>query len=160
MGRDNHPRERQAQKLARKKASRGRYPRVLIVCEGKKTEPNYFEEIRREFRLHTANVRVLPSVLRLARSRRRFLGPTRPDEGRPLLPHNRCTTLWEEQQDRGRCRGIRVESPGIEALCGSPKMVLRTRHLAVFLEDSSVASAQYVSIRTARFRFRQLPQGK
>jgi hypothetical protein len=61
MGRDNHPRERQERKLARKKASRGRYPRVLIVCEGEKTEPNYFEEIRREYRLHTANVRVLPS---------------------------------------------------------------------------------------------------
>jgi hypothetical protein len=61
MGRDNHPRERQARKLARKKASRGPYPRVLIVSEGEKTEPNYFEEIRREFRLHTANVWVLPS---------------------------------------------------------------------------------------------------
>jgi len=37
------------------------YPRILIVCEGEKTEPNYFEEIRREYRIHTANVRVLPS---------------------------------------------------------------------------------------------------
>ena len=59
MGRDNHPRERQARKLARKKALRGVYERILIVCEGKKTEPLYFEEIRREYRLHTANVCVL-----------------------------------------------------------------------------------------------------
>ena len=61
MGRDNHPRERQARKLARKKARRGAYERILIVCEGEKTEPLYFEEIRREYRIHTANVRVLPS---------------------------------------------------------------------------------------------------
>lgn len=61
MGRDNHPRERQARKLARKKAQRGAYERILIVCEGEKTEPLYFEEIRREYRIHTANVRVLPS---------------------------------------------------------------------------------------------------
>lgn len=61
MGRDNHPRERQARKLARKKARRGAYERILIVCEGKKTEPLYFDEIRREYRLHTANVRVLHS---------------------------------------------------------------------------------------------------
>jgi hypothetical protein len=61
MGRENHPRERQARKLARKKARRGAYERILIVCEGEKTEPLYFEEIRREYRIHTANVRVLPS---------------------------------------------------------------------------------------------------
>lgn len=61
MGRDNHPRQRQARKIARKKARRGAYERILIVCEGEKTEPFYFEEIRREYRLHTANVRVLPS---------------------------------------------------------------------------------------------------
>lgn len=61
MGRDNHPRERQARKLERKKALRGVYERILIVCEGEKTERLYFEEIRREYRLHTANVCVLHS---------------------------------------------------------------------------------------------------
>lgn len=61
MGRDNHPRERQARKLARKKARRGAYERILVVCEGEKTEREYFEEVRRWYRLHTANVRVLPS---------------------------------------------------------------------------------------------------
>jgi hypothetical protein len=35
----------------------------LIVCEGEKTEPNYFREIRAAHRLHTANVEVQPSEL-------------------------------------------------------------------------------------------------
>ena len=62
MGRDNHPRVRQQRKLARKKASRADYDRILIVCEGGKTEPQYFDEIRQFYRLHTANVRVLPGA--------------------------------------------------------------------------------------------------
>jgi len=36
MGRDNHPRMRQKEKIERKKANRASYDRVLIVCEGKK----------------------------------------------------------------------------------------------------------------------------
>lgn len=35
--------------------------RILIVSEGKKTEPNYFNEIRKYYRLSTATVKVLPS---------------------------------------------------------------------------------------------------
>ncbi|MFT3734371.1 MAG: RloB family protein [Rhodocyclaceae bacterium] len=35
----------------------------MIVTEGTKTEPQYFEEIRSEFRLHSANVAVRPSQL-------------------------------------------------------------------------------------------------
>lgn len=61
MGRDNHPRARQKQKLERKKAKRASYDRILIVCEGEKTEPQYFEEIRQFHRLQTANVVILPS---------------------------------------------------------------------------------------------------
>ena len=33
-----------------------RTPRILIVCEGAKTEPNYFEGARSYFKLNTANV--------------------------------------------------------------------------------------------------------
>ena len=62
MGRDSHPRVRQLNKLARKKANRASYDRILIVSEGKKTEPQYFTEIRQFYRLHTANIRVLPSA--------------------------------------------------------------------------------------------------
>ena len=63
MARDNSPRERQRQQLERKLARRAGYDRILIVSEGVKTEPNYFGEIRRVCRLHTANVEVWPCEL-------------------------------------------------------------------------------------------------
>lgn len=57
MGRDNQPKHRQKQReLRRFAARRAPYERLLIVCEGEKTEPNYFNEIRDEFRLTVANV--------------------------------------------------------------------------------------------------------
>ncbi|MBI3188885.1 MAG: RloB domain-containing protein [Gammaproteobacteria bacterium] len=63
MGRDHHPKERQRQQLARKKNQRAGYDRILIVSEGSKTEPNYFEEIRKKYRLRTANIQVQPGEL-------------------------------------------------------------------------------------------------
>lgn len=63
MGRDNSPKERQQRQLERKQNRRASYDRILIVSEGEKTEPNYFGEIRHHYRLHTANVQVLPSAL-------------------------------------------------------------------------------------------------
>lgn len=49
--RDNHPRERRARALKRKKGSKPPYDRVLIVCEGRKTEPLYFNDIRMQNRV-------------------------------------------------------------------------------------------------------------
>jgi hypothetical protein len=63
MGRDNHPRERQAQQLERKLNRKASYDRLLIVCEGSKTEPNYLNEIRIKHRLQTANVEITHSEL-------------------------------------------------------------------------------------------------
>lgn len=63
MGRDNQPKERQkARDLHRKAAKRQPFARLLIVCEGEKTEPLYLGEIRRAFRLATAHVQVWPSA--------------------------------------------------------------------------------------------------
>lgn len=56
MGRDNQPKARQRAQLARKQNQRTSHDRILIVCEGAKTEPNYFNEIRQSYRLPTANV--------------------------------------------------------------------------------------------------------
>jgi len=59
MGSDNlfHRRKaKQAKELARKKAKRESYAKVLIVCEGEKTEPNYFNELKDHFALNSANV--------------------------------------------------------------------------------------------------------
>lgn len=63
MGRDNSPKSRHRADLSRRAAQRADYDRILIVSEGKKTEPNYFNEIRRTYRLHTANVAIHPSKL-------------------------------------------------------------------------------------------------
>jgi hypothetical protein len=46
MGRDHSAKERQRLQLGRKRARRPTFDRILIVTEGEKTEPNYFEEIR------------------------------------------------------------------------------------------------------------------
>ena len=62
MGRDNAPQERQRKELERKrKASRALCDRILIVSEGSKTEPLYFDEIRVDLRLPATNVTVTPS---------------------------------------------------------------------------------------------------
>jgi len=61
MGRDNQPKNRQRSHIERKEGRRKPYDRLLIICEGKKTEPNYFKEIFRRYRLSSANVRVVPS---------------------------------------------------------------------------------------------------
>lgn len=65
MGRDNSPKERQRQQPARQRQrSRAGCERVLVVSEGSKTEPLYFDEIRIDLRLPTANIAVVPSDLR------------------------------------------------------------------------------------------------
>ena len=63
MGRDNQAKVRQkARDLLRKAAKRQPFERLLILCEGEKTEPLYLDEIRRTFRLATAHVQVWPSA--------------------------------------------------------------------------------------------------
>ncbi|MDQ7016611.1 MAG: RloB family protein [Gammaproteobacteria bacterium] len=61
MGSDNlfHKRRREAKKnLQRGRAKRAAYDRVLIVCEGQKTEPNYLNELIDTLRLNSANIEV------------------------------------------------------------------------------------------------------
>ncbi len=61
MGTDNlhHKRKAKAsERLARRKAKRASYDKVLIVCEGEKTEPNYFNELINFYKLNTANVEI------------------------------------------------------------------------------------------------------
>lgn len=61
MGSDHlfHKRKvKAANSLERRKAKRSSYDKVLIVCEGEKTEPNYFNELIQVYKLNTANVEV------------------------------------------------------------------------------------------------------
>jgi hypothetical protein len=44
--------------LQRESANRQEYEKVLIVCEGSKTEPLYFKELIDHYEIHTANVKV------------------------------------------------------------------------------------------------------
>jgi hypothetical protein len=61
MGRDHSPKDRQRKQLERKRTQRVSYDGILIVCEGSKTEPLYFSDIRANYGLHGANVVVAPS---------------------------------------------------------------------------------------------------
>lgn len=64
MGKDNQPKHRQAVRdLRRRAAVRQPYERLLIVCEGEKTEPQYLREIQQTYRLATAHVQVLHSQI-------------------------------------------------------------------------------------------------
>jgi len=61
MGCDNlfhKKKERKTASLGRPKAKLAPYDVVLIVCEGAKTEPNYFSGLKDAFRLNNANVRI------------------------------------------------------------------------------------------------------
>lgn len=63
MGRDDQPKHRQAaRELLRRKAQLQPAERLLIVCEGSKTEPLYLGEIRQQLRLPSANVQVQPAA--------------------------------------------------------------------------------------------------
>jgi len=61
MGSDDLSKKRRAKRssdLKRKRARRQERERILIVCEGRKTEPNYFNEIRILFRLSSTDVEI------------------------------------------------------------------------------------------------------
>lgn len=52
---------RKVSEYRRRAATREPYDVVLIVCEGKKTEPLYLSRLRRLHRLSSANIEILPS---------------------------------------------------------------------------------------------------
>lgn len=61
MGTDNlhHKRKAKLQEdVSRRKASRAPYDKVLIVCEGEKTEPLYFTEIKDHYKINSANIHI------------------------------------------------------------------------------------------------------
>lgn len=61
MGTDNLFHKRKAKgpnELRRQQPQRASYDKVLIVCEGEKTEPLYFRELIDHYEIHSANVRI------------------------------------------------------------------------------------------------------
>lgn len=75
---------KQIKSLARPGATRAPYAKVLIVCEGKKTEPNYFNELKQHYKIPSANIVIT--------------GDCRSD---PLSIVNHAKKLYAEQQDLG-----------------------------------------------------------
>jgi hypothetical protein len=61
MTNDNSPKKLRRKKLERKQGQRKSYDRILIVSEGSKTEPKYFNEIRCTYKLATTAVHICPS---------------------------------------------------------------------------------------------------
>jgi len=59
LAKPEHPRGRKAKDLRRASAGRRPYDRILIVCEGKKTEPGYLEDMRRTYRLSSADIKIV-----------------------------------------------------------------------------------------------------
>lgn len=61
MGSDDlhHKRKAKNEKELKRRASRrSSYDKVLIICEGEKTEPNYFNELVHYYKLNSANVEI------------------------------------------------------------------------------------------------------
>jgi len=58
MGTDNLFHKRKAKTNKRYKPYRKEYDKVLIVCEGEKTEPHYFNELINHYKISSANVKV------------------------------------------------------------------------------------------------------
>ena len=72
--RDDQPKHRQMRqeqrRVARRKASRGGLPSVLVVCEGRETEPNYIDGLRDHLLINAAPFQMEPGGgNRLARER-------------------------------------------------------------------------------------------
>jgi len=61
MARDHHQKTRKKNNLLRKKAFSRGCDRILIITEGEKTEPHYFNEIRKYYRLSTASIEIMQS---------------------------------------------------------------------------------------------------
>ncbi len=64
-----------AKNLARRRSKRAPYSKVLIVCEGEVTEPNYFNGLIRHYKISSVNVKITgeggsspKSVVELAKS--------------------------------------------------------------------------------------------
>ena len=61
MGKENRFQKRSpkgARELKRRKHKRAPYDKVLIVTEGKKTEPEYFNDLKNFYRINSANIEI------------------------------------------------------------------------------------------------------
>lgn len=48
-----------ARDISRRIANRSENKKILIVCEGQKTEPLYFAALKKDYRLHATEIRII-----------------------------------------------------------------------------------------------------
>lgn len=82
--------------LRRKKAKRSSYDRVLIVCEGEKTEPIYLTDFKDCLRLNSANIEIDGScgsspISVFDHAKRRYL-----EENRKANPYDRVFCVFDK----------------------------------------------------------------
>lgn len=53
--------QRKTEALRRRPPKRAPRRRLLILCEGKVTEPQYFKEFKREYRSQLVDIEILPA---------------------------------------------------------------------------------------------------
>ena len=61
MGKESRFQKRKARgmrELTRREHKQAPYDKVLIVTEGKKTEPEYFNDLKKYYRIHSANIKI------------------------------------------------------------------------------------------------------
>ncbi len=73
-----------AETLSRRKAKRASYEKILIVCEGEKTEPLYFTDLVQDKKLNSANVEIDGSC-----------------GSSPKSVFERALALWENENRKG-----------------------------------------------------------
>jgi RloB-like protein len=91
--------------IKRKVSQKGPYDRVLIVCEGEKTERIYFKDLINHYRLSTANIEVCSSGGSAPKSvvdhaKKMQQGSTLPTQMRDLISMEYLLI----QEERGRVR--------------------------------------------------------
>ncbi|MCP4995719.1 MAG: RloB domain-containing protein [Gammaproteobacteria bacterium] len=96
--------------LKRRGPKREAYDRVLIICEGEKTEPFYFQDLCAHYHLSSANIEVTPadgsSPVTVVKSAKR---------------HQKQEKRQGEQFDRVYCVFDRDEHPNYDAACDQAK---------------------------------------
>jgi hypothetical protein len=125
--RENQPKHRQirrvSRQLARKKATRAGLPAILIVCEGKETEPNYVYGLCDAHGINRANVTIVAgdgetdAVHLVQKARRRF------EIDRDLQGRSRQGARTENQQ-------LHDPHPGQSGHHGHPHIRRRIRALS------------------------------
>ena len=137
---------RQRGRLVRTMGTRPAYDRILIVCEGKKTEPLYLDDIRKTFRIPSAHLRVLHSDLGTEPrqvvdfAERKFLETRKFEWVYAVFDRDSHRTYHEALARNGRI-GQQVEKHGKEACplrCSPFRFLLRTLAPATLCEPASL----------------------